>query len=607
VATPFFAVTAPIVYRIDARDSAAHLYRIHLRIAQPQASQQLALPAWIPGSYLLREFAKHLQSLRAEQNGQAVVVQQLDKNTWQMACSPAAPLDVYYEVYAFDPSVRTAWLDNQRGFFNPTSLCLQVIGQTDAAHHLQLVLGQELAKNAINPASAAIKNDANNAGTGYDFVNYDQLADTPFVFASHIWQGQFEAAEIAHEFTIVGAPANVDAQRLLDDCRLICQAQQTFWPSTQPIFSRYVFMLHATESGYGGLEHENSTALICARQDLPQLGQTERSAAYISLLGLISHEYFHSWNVKRLRPADLARYDYSRENYTELLWFFEGFTSYYDDVFLRRTGLIDDAAYLRLLVKNIQALASNPGAQVQSVAQASFDAWTKYYRPDENTVNATVSYYSKGALVALCLDLTLRREGQGTLDAVMRHLWQAQAGQVKAITEADIAAALEAVGGRSFAPELQAWVHGRELLPVQELLAVHGVLAQMQAPTWAQKLGVKVQDGDSSQQRSLKIHSVLRGSCAEAAGLAAGDEWLGVEVAGQTWRLYQLEQLAYLLPPEVQAGQASCALLYSREQTIHRSQMSLMPSMQRMPAPGALQALQVQDPLKVQAWLGPQA
>ena len=600
----FFAVTVPIVYRIDARDSAAHLYHVHVRLACPQVAQQVALPAWIPGSYLLREFAKHLQNLRAEQNGQAVTVQQLDKNTWQMACCPAAPLDVYYEVYAFDPSVRTAWLDHQRGFFNPTSLCLQVIGQTDAAHHLQLVLEEELARNAINPASAAIKNDVNGAVSTYVFANYDQLADTPFVFASHIWQGQFEEAGIAHEFTMVGAPANFDEQRLLDDCRLICQAQQAFWPSAQPIFQRYVFMLHATESGYGGLEHENSTALICARQDLPQLGQTERSAAYIALLGLISHEYLHSWNVKRLRPAELTRYDYSRENYTELLWFFEGFTSYYDDLFLRRTGLIDDVAYLRLLVKNIQALASNPGAQVQSVAQASFDAWTKYYRPDENTINATVSYYSKGALVALCLDLTLRREGRGTLDAVMRHLWQAQAGQVKAIAEADIATALEVVGGRCFAPELQAWVHGREPLPVQELLADHGVWGQTQALTWAQKLGVKVQDGDSSQQRSLKIHSVLRGSCAEAAGLAAGDEWLGVEAAGQIWRLYQLEQLAYLLPPEVQAGHAPYALLYSREQNIHRSQMSLMPW---MPAQGALHALQVQDPLKAQAWLGPQA
>lgn len=591
--------SSSVLYRVDASQTRAHIYRVQLRIEKPQAQQQVQLPAWIPGSYLLREFAKHLQNLRAEQNGQAVALQQLDKATWQLSNVSAAPLDVYYEVYAFDTSVRTAWLDSQRGFFNPTSLCLQVLGLSQEAHSLELFLDANLAKNGVYAAQAAIKIQAN--AWRYTFADYDALADTPFVFAQDLWRGEFTAAGIAHEFVIVGAPPNFDGQKLLQDVQRICAAQQGFWGEQPAIFERYVFMLHATEDGYGGLEHMASTALICARQDLPRTHegaeQSSRSKNYQTLLGLISHEYFHSWNVKRLRPAPLARYDYSRESYTELLWFFEGFTSYYDDLFLQRTGLLGDAQYLALLTKNIQALAINPGAQLQSVAQASFDAWVKYYRPDENSINATVSYYIKGALVALCLDLTLRLEGKGDLDAVMRHLWRGQQSAIKPISEADIAAALQAVGGRSFEPELQAWVHGTEDLPVLELLAAHGVSSHMQTPTWTQRLGIKVQDGKSASASNLKIQAVLRGSCAEAAGLAAGDEWLGVEVDAQIWRLHQLEQLTYLLPAGLQAGEGSVGILYSREQRIYQGCLQLPPEQKQ------LQELRVQTAALAHPWL----
>jgi len=582
--SPAALTLAPIAYAIDAADVRAHLYRIRLKIAQPQAQQRVALPAWIPGSYLLREFAKHLQNLRATQGGQARAVQQLDKNTWQIEADEGKVLQLDYEVYAFDASVRTAWLDAQRGFFNPTSLCLQVQGQTQRPHALRLILPQQTPAVQVHAAQAAAQVSAQAAvqqgppnaqgAWVYHFDHYDHLADTPFVFGADLWCQNFEAAGITHQFVIAGAPPNMDGDRLIADCQRICAAQQAFWQmpeAPEPIFKHYLFMLHATEDGYGGLEHGNSTALICARQDLPRVGEAAASKGYITLLGLISHEYFHSWNVKRLRPAELAVYDYSRETYTELLWFFEGFTSYYDDLFLCRTGLIDPAQYLALLARNIQTLAINPGAQVQSVAQASFDAWTKYYRPDENTLNATVSYYTKGALVALCLDLTLRREGPGSLDEVMRQLWRRSGGGP--ISEGDIAAALEQIGGRSFAPELQAWVHGRGDLPLQDLLASLGVEWQCKPPTWAQRLGVKVQEG--SAERSLAIQTVLRGSCAEAAGLAAGDEWLGIGVAGQLWRLRQLEQLAYLLPAAAQTGQQSVEILYCRGQRMVQGTLQL--------------------------------
>ncbi len=554
---------ASVHYAVDASRTQAHLFHIELTLAQPQAQQQLSLPAWIPGSYMLREFAQHLQGLQAEQNGQTVALMQLRKDRWQVDCVAGQPLRLRYAVYAFDASVRTAWLDSERGFFNPTSLCLMAQGQTDAAHSLRL---QVPAHFAGSVAAAVQATDGL-----YTFADYDHLADTPFVFGRRLWQGEFEAGGAQHVFVLDGAPACLDGQRLLADAQRICQAQHDFWQPAggSPLFGRYVFMLHATEGSYGGLEHKQSTALVCTRKALPRLGMGEPTADYINLLGLISHEYFHNWNVKRMRPQELAQYDYSQENYTELLWFFEGLTSYYDDLFLYRTGLISPAAYLGLLSRHWQGLEQTPGAALQSVAQSSFDAWVKYYRQNENTPNSTVSYYGKGALLGLCLDLTLRHEGQGNLDAVMRLLWQRSAGGP--ISEADIATALAQVGGRSYAPELAAWVHGTEALPLPALWAQWGGSFAEPQLSWAQRLGLRVQEGAAG----IQITHVLRGGAAEAAGLAAGDEWLGLSVDGQSWRLRQLEQLDWLLPSAVQTGQADCELLHVRDQRILRSVLRL--------------------------------
>ena len=402
--------SAPILYRIDVSEVRAHLYRVSLSIAQASQNQIVALPVWIPGSYMVREFAKHVQNLRARTpKGKAVVLQQLDKCSWQAECKAGQSLVLEYEVYAFDNSVRTAWLDSERAFFNPTALCLRVLGQEEEQHALCFA---PLQQPLWQIYSAARVNDSATADEPtYLFDGYDHLADTPFVLGD-LWQGNFEAEGIHHQFVISGLPANFDGARLLQDTQTICSEQLRFWAqagkSAREVFGHYLFILHAADEGYGGLEHSNSTALICAQQDLPRTAPSPQSKGYTTLLGLISHEYFHSWNVKRLRPAELARYDYGSEQYTELLWFFEGFTSYYDDLFLRRAGLLDDAGYLQLLTNNLLTLSLNPGAQVQSVAQASFDAWVKYYRHDENTPNATVSYYTKGALVALCFDLRLR-------------------------------------------------------------------------------------------------------------------------------------------------------------------------------------------------------
>ena len=552
---------AGVRFRVECADLHARLFGVTLTIDAPAAQQRVSLPVWIPGSYLVREFAKNLQGLRATQGRRKPTLTQLDKCSWLVECTPGQPLVLNYQVCAYDNSVRTAWLDAERGFFNGTSVCLRVEGQTDAPHALEIVapvLPEDAARWSCATALVPLKTDRHGFGS-YRATDYDELADSPVELGA-FWSADFEACGVPHRFVVAGAAASFDGDRLIADTKAICEAEMRFWHGDKagkrggpklPI-DRYVFMLNAVDDGYGGLEHRHSTALICNRRDLPQRGEKKKQPeGYTTLMGLISHEYFHTWNVKRMRPAEFARYDYSQENYTQLLWFFEGFTSYYDDLLLRRAGRIDDAAYLRLLNKTINQVMQTPGRLVQPVADASFDAWVKYYRQDEQTPNSTVSYYTKGALVALCFDLTLRHEGKGTLDDVMRHLWTHSGGGP--ISEADFAAALEAVSGRSYAAELARWVHSTEELPLAQLLRAHGVATLEDPSQQAQVLGLRVAETNGSVQ----VKVVLRGGAAEKAGFSANDEWIGIELPAvgrkgqqrpaQAWRIAKLDDLALYL------------------------------------------------------------
>ena len=559
-----------LTYTVEAASLHAHMFSVSLTIAEPAALQTVSLPVWIPGSYLVREFSKNLQNLKARQGRREVAITQQDKCSWQIDCQPGKPLTLRYEVYAFDPSVRTAWLDARRGFFNGTSLCLRVHGQEHQPHRLELlpVKGQPDWQAATG--LAPLKTDPKGFGL-YQATDYDELVDCP-VELGHFWSGSFKACGIEHRFVVAGALPSFDGERLLADTQKICEAEIRFWHGKGAQAGRkaphknYLFMLNAVDDGYGGLEHRNSTALICRRRDLPRLGEHQTSEGYTTLLGLISHEYFHTWNVKQLRPDAFARYDYAQENYTPLLWFFEGFTSYYDDLLLRRAGLIDDATYLKLLGKTINQVAHTPGRHVQTVAQASFDAWVKYYRQDENTPNATVSYYTKGALVALCLDLALRAEGH-TLDEVMRGLYKrCKAGPMR---EQDVLDELHALTGRHWQQELQAWVHSTAELPLARLLESQGIRIHAEPGNFAQHLGIRHADANGSVQ----VKAVLRGSAAEQAGFAAGDEWLGLEVGARgklgktppSWRVNKLADV-----PELLGKERKAVALVSRDKQLLR-------------------------------------
>jgi len=549
---------ADLSYRIDIDDARTHYFNVTLTIPAPAALQTVSLPTWIPGSYLLREFARHLSGLSARQGSRELPVRQLDKATWQIACSGRAALVLSYRVYAFDNSVRAAFLDAQRGFFNGTSLCLRVQGREADRHLLELARlpdGWQVATAMTCLGEAR-----------YAAADYDELVDHPFELG-HFWRGHFTAAGVEHAFVVSGALPSFDGERLLADARRICETQIQFWHGKKRAavpFGAYTFLLNAVDDSYGGLEHRASTALIAARRDLPRLGQPEQTDGYVRLLGLISHEYFHSWNVKRLRPDNFARYDYTQENYTELLWFFEGFTSYYDDLMLARAGLIDESRYLKLLATTVSGVLGTPGRKVQSLARSSFDAWVKYYRQDENSPNSGISYYGKGALVALAVDLSLRGAAapQACLDDLMRGLWKRSKGGP--ISEADILAQLSALGGAELAQELADWVHGTQDLPLPALLERLGVQWRADKSSLAQRLGLRVSE---SALTGVQVKQVLSESAALAGGLCSGDEIIGCN----GWRLRRLDDALLSLQP----GQTELRLWISRDQRLLELQLEI--------------------------------
>jgi len=516
-------------YRIEAADRLTHHFGVTMTLKGPAARQGLSLPVWIPGSYLVREFARHLSAIEARQGSRPVRLEQTDKTRWVAHCSGSAALQVSYRVYAFDTSVRAAFLGAERGFFNGTSLCLRADGHEAGPHRIELAgLPRDwdvATAMAAAPGRARV----------FQAADYDELIDHPFELGA-FWRGRFDARGVPHEFVVAGAPAPFDTERLLADAQRICEAQIAFWhgrgAKARPPFERYLFALNTVEEGRGGLEHRASTALLAPRRCLPRPGIGAAHDAYVDLLGLISHEYFHAWSVKRMRPSEFSRFDYAHENYTSLLWFFEGFTSYYDDLMLLRCGLLDAPRYLALLAKAVNGVLATPGRFVQSLAQASFDAWTKFYRPDENTPNATISYYAKGALVGLALDLKLREVG-ASLDAVMRTLWRATRGGP--LSEPQIMQMVAEAGGSALARELGQWVHGTHDPPLQRLLAGAGVAVQTEATGLAAGLGLRLSEGPVS---GVQVKGVLADSPAARAGVSAGDELLAVD----GWRIRRLDE-----------------------------------------------------------------
>jgi len=412
-------------YSVSPARPDAHIYEVLFRLeACLPAGEPMCLARWIPGSYMLRNFAKSVVRLQASVDGHEVALEKRDTSTWVLP-AVAESLEVRLEVHAHEASVRAAWLDRQRGFFNGTSLFPYVPSKMNDEVRLTIQAPTHAAGEDWVVATTLDAVNIDSAGFGeYRAADWDELIDHPVEMGA-LDQVAFSACGVPHEMVLSGG-ALFDEARLAQDLTTICEWHIRFFGEPAPV-SRYLFQTALVESGYGGLEHRASTALMAARDSLPSPGSGEElSDSYLNFLGLCSHEYFHTWNVKRLMPQRFKPYTLDRESPTRLLWFFEGVTSYYDDLALVRSGLIDQERYLGLLAKTITRVQRAAGRYVQSVTDSSLDAWTKFYLQDENAPNAIISYYAKGALIALCLDSWIREASneRESLDSLMQLLWK---------------------------------------------------------------------------------------------------------------------------------------------------------------------------------------
>ena len=504
-------------YQIEFDDYRQHLIHVTLRfVADP--TQVLSLPTWIPGSYLIREFSKHIESVRAyDEEGRLLEIQKFEKNKWRLFNTDHELITVEYDVYAYDLSVRGAYVDQTRLYVNPACACLGLEGQEDKAVEVELFLPDEL-KHFQLATGMASKSLVKGRFT-LKAKNYAELIDAPFELAEQT-RFSFEAKGIPHEFVVSGKHA-MNAARMQQDIEKICATEISMFGSAP--FSNYTFMTMATANSYGGLEHPNSTSLISPREDLPKANEPEEpSEDYQRFLGLCSHEYFHSWLVKFIRPENFVNYDLNKEGYTSLLWIFEGFTSYYDDLILLRSGVISQKSYLELLKAQIDRYLQNPGRLIQSVSESSFDAWIKFYRQDENSNNAGTSYYNKGSLVALCLDLGLRLRGS-TLDALMRLLYENTQKGIQ-VNERSIFELCHELTGDNWVEQINHLINTTDELPLDQLLPEFGLSYGLKNDK-ALPFGLKTVD----KAEGVVVQQVRRDSAAAKAGLSAHDVILAID------------------------------------------------------------------------------
>lgn len=538
-----------ITYRITPKNPAAHLFEVSLTIKKPAPLQRVWLPVWIPGSYLVREFSRHFVSVEARTNKGSVVVTKTDKNSWQVHTG-GDDVTITAVVYAWDLSVRAAHLDLTHAFFNGPSVFLAVDGRE--LEPVDVIIeppADERCKGwkvATTLQAVDVQPTGPTGGFGtFRAKDYDELCDHPVEMGSFDVV-EFVAGGVPHQMVVTGK-TRLDTARLAKDLTAICNEQIAMMHGDgAPPFERYLFLTTAVGDGYGGLEHRSSTALICKRDDLPRLGMSEPTDGYRSFLGLCSHEYFHLWNVKRIKPAAFAPYNLEVENYTQLLWFFEGITSYYDDLALVRAGVITVESWLELLGQTTTRVLRWAGRAKQSLVDSSYDSWTKYYRQDENTPNSQVSYYTKGSLVGLALDITIRAatNDEKCLDDLMRALFARYGdnadGRSAGVPEDGIEKLASEVAGIDLQPFFDEYLRGTNDVPLGGLLEAYGIRYQTRPVDSDTDTGGKPGKKDADKRGTLNVSlgggddgahiSVVHDNgAAQAAGLSAGDLIVAVD------------------------------------------------------------------------------
>jgi predicted metalloprotease with PDZ domain len=529
---------ALIRYRVRLADLDRHWFEIECRVEDAAAEQRFSLPAWIPGSYLLRDFARHVVRVEAKSGPDTLAVVKTGAAQWCVQGVRGA-VDFTITVHALDQSVRGAYLDRQRGYFNGPCVFVLPEGRPSEPIEVALEPPPHASCDGWRVATALPSAQVDERGFGtYRAGDYDELLDHP-VEISDFESVEFEAAGVPHRLVVAGRFES-DLDRVATDLALICTTQIEFFGKPAP-FERYWFLGLAVGEGYGGLEHRASTSLIFGRDDLPKAGETTPSREYQRFLALASHEYFHTWHVKRTKPAAFVPYRLDRRNHTRLLWVFEGITSYYQELMLLRSGVLGINAFLQRTGELLTRVYRTPGRFRQSLEESSFDAWDVLYRPEAHHANTTISYYTKGAMVALALDLKLRLDtaGRTSLDDVVRELWLRYGARGVGVPEDGFERLAAEVSGLDLAAFFASVVRGTEDPPLKDLLEKFGVALELRAGTGGDdrggtpragggellSLGVAVRE----REHGLELTSVLDGGVAERAGLNPGDVLIAID------------------------------------------------------------------------------
>lgn len=529
-----------IHYEISLLSPEAHLFEVKIKIADPDpVGQTFYLPAWIRGSYMIRDFARHIVTLKAETRDGSVKVQKTDKQTWCLApCN--SPLQLTYTVYGWDLSVRGAHLDNTHAYFNGPCVFLAVAGKETEISELNILAPKNRKYENWFVATAMPPKATDTKGFGaYEAPDYEALLDHP-VELGELDMAEFSVRGKQHRFTLSGRHS-ADLARLCKDLEKICDQHIDLFGEL-PV-QHYLFLLWVVGNGYGGLEHRNSTSLMCSREDLPTSNMRSVTEGYRKLLGLCSHEYFHLWNIKRIMPSVFQDETTEREVYTRQLWVFEGITSYYDDLALVRSGVINRKNYFELLAETITRVMRGSGRKKQTLEESSFDAWTKFYKQDENAPNAIVSYYAKGALFALVLDLYIRitTNNAKSLDAIMRYVWQIHGRTDQGLAEGEFEKIAAEVAGLELESLFDMGVRSTQELPLKELLTEFGVDLYLLPAQSSSDKGRVTDDPPQAidarpvlgartiqQNQEIKLLQVFDDGAAQLAGLSAGDCILAV-------------------------------------------------------------------------------
>lgn len=507
-----------IQYTISMPEPATHCVQVEMQISDVNPAElpnqgyiDLKMPVWTPGSYLIREYSKNVNRLEAWTDHQPTVARKIRKNVWRIPLNSSTQhLKIKYQLYANELTVRTNFIDDQQAYLTGAATFLYADPFIHLPHYVKIRPFSNW--KSVSTALPAVDWDAYT----YRADNFDLLVDSPFQIGTHQTL-QFEACGIPHQIAMVGTHVPVDETQLLNDYKKICEAALTV--VGQHPCQHYLFIVQHTNGGLGGLEHLHCTTL--------QTNHTTYASelTYVNFLGLVAHEYFHLWNVKRIRPIELGPFDYENENYTHLLWVAEGFTSMYDNHILRRAGLSTIHKYLADAANDFSYVVNTPGTRIQSLTDASWDAWIKYYRPNENSINSQSSYYVKGAAVTTLLNLEILQATQGhrSLDDVMRYLYtEYYQNQNRGFTEDEIQLAIEQVAGKSFEDFFKAYIWGTEEINFDAFLSYVGCHLENAIPASTAFIGANVSPGKNI------ITSILKDSPAYRAGLNAMDEIISI-------------------------------------------------------------------------------